>query len=77
MGKTLSKIRSAGATVSKPIGKTLPKSQVSNATKVTRKTYNKEVTHQVDKIMSALEEANEIHAGKKKRQTFDDFLKEI
>lgn len=39
--------------------------------------YSAEVNSQVDKIMSALNEANEIHSGRKKGTSFDEFLKEL
>lgn len=77
MGKTLSKVRSAGIATSKPNGKTLHKVQVSYSTKKVNKVNDKEVTGQVDKIMSALNEANEIHAGRKKGTSLDKFLREI
>ncbi|HZV69576.1 MAG TPA: hypothetical protein VFG10_08530 [Saprospiraceae bacterium] len=77
MGKTLSKGGEVRVAVVKTNGKTLSRTRLTSSKKKVNKVYDQEVTQQVDKIISALEEAKDIQAGRKKGKSFDEFLKEL
>lgn len=58
---------------SKPMAKS---AEFAKSSKV-NDSINKQARKQANKILKALDEANEIHEGKKKGTSFSEFLKEI
>jgi len=78
MSRVATKDKKSSSSITKSNSKASTKLQAEDLTKrKTQDNVKSGALAQAGKILGAINEANEIHSGKRKGKSFDEFLKEI